>query len=135
VPDKVLEKCSEMPSSGKKESSAVFEVAALRGTDALAQGGQSRRSTSPGVRALERLGLGDFVSIDLTSCEVSPTYTGHRVGAIRCQQVVAAAIAGEGATKPPSIFRPGVRLGGRCTGELLKERGAVSKASSELGAF
>src|SRR6266478_7442949 len=64
VPRQVLEEMLRDAKFGKQETSAVFEVAALRGKDALAQGGESAEHLTEAVRALEAMGLGDFVAID-----------------------------------------------------------------------
>src|SRR5947208_4768908 len=52
VPRQVLEEMLRDAKVGKQETSAVFEVAALRGKDALAQGGQSAAHLPQAVRPL-----------------------------------------------------------------------------------
>jgi len=86
------------------------------------------------VRALEAMGLGDFVSIDLTIVRGLAYYTGNRVGSYSMPASRCARLRG-GATTASDLPALGSAWGDVVLGELLKERGAVSKASSELGAF
>src|SRR5258705_9654019 len=120
---------------GKKESSAVFEVAALRGNDALAQGGQSAEHLTGAVRALEAMGVGVFVSIDVTIVRGLAYYSGivwELVDASKSLRAIAGGGRYDSLLDLPAL---GFGMGEVVLGELLKERGAVSKASSELGAF
>ena len=65
VPKNVLEEMLKEAGYGKKETAAVFDVAALRGKDALAAGGEAAEPLAQAVQALEEMGLADFVSVDL----------------------------------------------------------------------
>ena len=135
VPRHVLEEMLRDAKFGKKESSAVFEVAALRGNDALTQGGQSAEHLTGAVRALEAMGLGDFVSIDLTIVRGLAYYTGivwELFDASKSLRAIAGGGRYDSLLDLPAL---GFGMGDVVLGELLKERGAVSKASSELGAF
>src|SRR5258705_11094919 len=81
------------------------------------------------------MGLGDFVSIDLTIVRGLAYYTGIVWVPVDARQS-SRAIAGRG--RYDSLFdlpALGFGMGDVVLGELLKERGAVSKASAELGAF
>jgi len=135
VPREVLEEMLRDAKFGKKESSAVFEVAALRGTDALAQGGQSAEHLTGAVRALEAMGLGDFVSIDLTIVRGLAYYTGivwELFDASKSLRAIAGGGRYDNLLDLPAL---GFGMGDVVLGELLKERGVAPKASTELGAF
>ncbi len=135
VPRQALEEMLRDARLGKKEASAVFEVAALRGNDALAQGGPSADHLTGAVRALEAMGLGDFVSIDLTIVRGLAYYTGivwELFDASKSLRAIAGGGRYDSLLDLPAL---GFGMGDVVLGELLKERGAVSKASSELGAF
>jgi len=135
VPRQALEEMLRDAKLGKKEASAVFEVAALRGNDALAQGGPSADHLTGAVRALEAMGLGDFVSIDLTIVRGLAYYTGivwELFDASKSLRAIAGGGRYDSLLDLPAL---GFGMGDVVLGELLKERGAVSKASSELGAF
>src|SRR3954470_16210262 len=60
VPKNVLEEMLGEAGYGKRETAAVFEVAALRGKDALVAAGEAAEPLEQAVRALEAMGLGDF---------------------------------------------------------------------------
>src|SRR5258706_11760715 len=135
VPRLVLGEMLRDAKFGKKESSAVFEVAALRGTDALAQGGQSAEHLTGAVRALEAMGLGDFVSIDLTIVRGLAYYTGivwELFDASKSLRAIAGGGRYDSLLDQPAL---GFGMGDVVLGELLKERGVAPKASTELGAF
>src|SRR5260370_559766 len=76
VPKNVLEEMLHDAGYGKREASAVFDVAALRGQDALKAAGETGESLGQAVQALESMGLGEFVSIDLTIVRGLAYYTG-----------------------------------------------------------
>src|SRR5690348_2202156 len=70
--DALAEKLREA-GSGKRETDAVFEIAALRGLDAVVAalakvkgGAEAGESLQRAVDALGAMGLGEFVSVDLT---------------------------------------------------------------------
>jgi len=135
VPRQVLEEMLRDAKFGKQETSAVFEVAALRGKDALAQGGESAEHLTEAVRALEAMGLGDFVAIDLTIVRGLAYYTGIVWELFDTKKELRAIAGGgryDGLLDQPAL---GFGMGDVVLGELLKERGVAPKASSELGAF
>jgi histidyl-tRNA synthetase len=135
VPRQVLEEMLKDARFGKQQTSAVFEVAALRGKDALAQGGQSAEHLTEAVRALEAMGLGDFVSIDLTIVRGLAYYTGivwELFDASKSLRAIAGGGRYDALLDLPAL---GFGMGDVVLGELLKERGAAPKASIELGAF
>src|SRR2546429_293262 len=68
---------------GKRETEAVFEIAALRGLDAVATalgkvkgGEEAGEPLRQAVGALEAMGLGDFLAVDLTIVRGLAYYTG-----------------------------------------------------------
>jgi len=135
VPRQVLEEMLRDAKFGKQETSAVFEVAALRGKDALAQGGESAEHLTEAVRALEAMGLGDFVAIDLTIVRGLAYYTGIVWELFDTKKELRAIAGGgryDGLLDQPAL---GFGMGDVVLGELLKERGIAPKASIELGAF
>jgi histidyl-tRNA synthetase len=135
VPRQVLEEMLRDAKFGKHETSAVFEVAELRGKDALAPGGQSAEYLSEAVRALEAMGLGDFVAIDLTIVRGLAYYTGvvwELFDASKSLRAIAGGGRYDALLNLPAL---GFGMGDVVLGELLKERGPVPKASIELGAF
>jgi histidyl-tRNA synthetase len=87
------------------------------------------------MQALEAMGLGDFVSIDMTIVRGLAYYTGIVWELFDAQKTLRAIAGGgryDGLLDLPAL---GFGMGDVVLGELLKERGAVPKASSELGAF
>ncbi|HYS50727.1 MAG TPA: histidine--tRNA ligase [Burkholderiales bacterium] len=135
VPRQVLEEMLRDAKFSKKEASAVFEVAALRGKDALAEGGQSAEHLTGAVRALEAMGLGDFVSIDLTIVRGLAYYTGivwELFDASKSLRAIAGGGRYDSLLDLPAL---GFGMGDVVLGELLKERAVAPKASIELGAF
>ncbi|HMG19569.1 MAG TPA: ATP phosphoribosyltransferase regulatory subunit, partial [Gemmatimonadales bacterium] len=76
VPKNVLEEMLRDAGYGKRETSAVFDVAALRGQDAIKAAGEAAEALSQAVQSLEAMGLGDYVSIDLTIVRGLAYYTG-----------------------------------------------------------
>jgi histidyl-tRNA synthetase len=81
------------------------------------------------------MGLGDFVSIDLTIVRGLAYYTGIVFELFDAQKSLRAIAGGgryDGLLDLPAL---GFGMGDVVLSELLKERGAVPKATSELGAF
>src|SRR5256712_9432422 len=76
VPKNVLEEMLRDAGYGKRKTSAVFDVAALRGQDALKATGETGESLGQAVHALEAMGLGPFVALDLTIVRGLAYYTG-----------------------------------------------------------
>jgi histidyl-tRNA synthetase len=135
VPKNVLEEMLKEAGYGKKESTAVFDVAGLRGPEALKAAGEVAEPLGQAVQALQSMGLGDFVSIDLTIVRGLAYYTGIVFELFDTQKSLRAIAGGgryDGLLDLPAL---GFGMGDVVLSELLKERGAVPKATSELGAF
>jgi histidyl-tRNA synthetase len=135
VPKNVLEEMLRESGFGNREAGAVFEVAALRGPDALTAGGEAAEPLTQAVQALNQMGLGDFVSVDLTIVRGLAYYTGIVFELFDAQKELRAIAGGgryDGLLDLPAL---GFGMGDVVLGELLKERGVAPKASIELGAF
>lgn len=135
VPKNALEEMLRDAGYGKRETSAVFEVAALRGPEALTVAGEAGEPLAEAVQALTAMGLGDFVSIDLTIVRGLAYYTGIVFELFDAHKALRAIAGGgryDGLLDLPAL---GFGMGDVVLGELLKERGVAPKASTELGAF
>jgi histidyl-tRNA synthetase len=135
LPKNVLEEMLGDAGYGKRETSTVFEVAALRGQDAIKSAGEVAEPLSQAVQALDSMGLGDFVSVDLTIVRGLAYYTGIVFELFDAQKKLRAIAGGgryDGLLDLPAL---GFGMGDVVLGELLKERGVAPKASIELGAF
>jgi len=135
VPKDVLEEMLREAGYGKQETTAVFDVAGLRGKDALAAAGAAAEPLGEAVQALEAMGLGEFVAIDLTIVRGLAYYTGIVFELFDAQKTLRAIAGGgryDGLLDLPAL---GFGMGDVVLGELLKERGVAPKASIELGAF
>jgi len=135
VPKNVLEEMLTGAGLGKGESRAVFEVAELRGPNALKAAGEFAEPLGQAVQALQSMGLGDFVSIDLTIVRGLAYYTGIVFELFDAQKSLRAIAGGgryDGLLDQPAL---GFGMGDVVLGELLKERGVTPKASTGLGAF
>jgi len=135
VPKNVLEEMLRESGFGSRESGAVFEVAALRGPAALKAAGEAAEPLGQAVQALEQMGLGEFVQVDLTIVRGLAYYTGIVWELFDAQKELRAIAGGgryDGLLELPAL---GFGMGDVVLGELLKERGVVPKASIELGAF
>jgi len=135
VPKNVLEDMLKEAGLGKKESTAVFDVAGLRGPEALKAAGAAAEPLGQAVQALRSMGLGDFVSIDLTIVRGLAYYTGIVFELFDAQKALRAIAGGGRYDNLLDLPALGFGMGDVVLGELLKERGAVPKASTELGAF
>lgn len=135
VPKNVLEEMLGEAGYGKRETAAVFDVASLRGWDAIKDAGEAAEPLKAAVGTLEVMGLGDFVSIDLTIVRGLAYYTGIVFELFDAQKALRAIAGGgryDGLLDLPAL---GFGMGDVVLGELLKERGVAPKASIELGAF
>ncbi len=135
VPKNVLEEMLKEAGYGKKESAAVFDVAGLRGPDALKAAGDAAEPLGQAVQALQSMGLGEFVTIDLTIVRGLAYYTGivwELFDAKKSLRAIAGGGRYDGLLDQPAL---GFGMGDVVLGELLKERGATPKASTELGVF
>ncbi len=133
---------------GKRETDAVFEIAGLKGLDAVTAalgkvkgGEEAGEPLRTAVEALGAMGLGDFVAVDLTIVRGLAYYTGIVFELFDAKKALRAISGGgryDGLLKElggldlPAL---GFGMGDVVLGELLKERGALPKASTELGAF
>jgi len=135
VPKNVLEEMLKEAGYGKREAAVVFDVAALRGQEAIQAAGETGEPLAQAVQALEAMGLGDFISVDLTIVRGLAYYTGIVFELFDAQKTLRAIAGGgryDGLLDLPAL---GFGMGDVVLGELLKERGAAPKASTELGAF
>ena len=135
VPKNVLEEMLKESGFGSRESGAVFDVAGFRGPDVLKAAGEAAEPLAQAVQALKHMGLGDFVSIDLTIVRGLAYYTGIVFELFDAQKAMRAIAGGgryDGLLDLPAL---GFGMGDVVLGELLKERGVAPKASTELGAF
>ncbi len=135
VPKNVLEEMLRDAGYGKKETAAVFDVADLQGQAAIEAAGEAGEPLGQALQALEAMGLGAFVSVDLTIVRGLAYYTGIVFELFDAQKKLRA-IAG-GGRYDALLDQPalGFGMGDVVLGELLKERGVAPKASIELGAF
>ena len=135
VPKHVLEEMLTSAGLGKGESRAVFDIAALRGADALKAAGDAAEPLGQVVQALEAMGLGDFVAVDLTIVRGLAYYTGIVWELFDAQKSLRAIAGGGRYDNLLDLPALGFGMGDVVLGELLKEHDAVPKASNELGAF
>jgi histidyl-tRNA synthetase len=135
VPRNVLEEMLTSAGLGKEESRAVFDIAGLRGPEALKAAGDAAEPLGQAVQALEAMGLGDFVSIDMTIVRGLAYYTGIVFELFDAQKALRAIAGGGRYDNLLDLPALGFGMGDVVLGELLKERGAAPKASTELGAF
>jgi histidyl-tRNA synthetase len=142
VPKNVLEEMLKEAGYGKKEAATVFDTAALRGlpdvTAALAKvpgGEEAGEPLKQAVEALVAMELGEFVTVDLTIVRGLAYYTGIVFELFDAQKTLRAIAGGGRYDNLLDLPALGFGMGDVVLGELLKERGAAPKASSELGAF
>ena len=148
VPKDALGEMLREAGVGKRETDAIFEIAALRGSDAVAAalgkikgGEEAGEPLRVAVQALHAMGLGDFVTVDLAIVRGLAYYTGIVFELFDAKKALRA-ICGGGrydgllaALGGPDLPALGFGMGDVVLGELLGERGALPKASTELGAF
>ena len=137
VPRNVLEQMLREAGFGKKEMAGVFEIAELRGPDPKQFGiaGEIIEPLAEAIRALQAMGLGDFVTIDFTIVRGLAYYTGIVFELFDTQKELRAICGGgryDGLLELPAL---GFGMGDVVLGELLKERKVPHQASIELGAF
>src|SRR2546429_758196 len=133
---------------GKRETDAVFEIASLRGLDAVTAalgkvtgGDEAGEPLRQAVRALEAMGLRDLVAVDLTIVRGLAYYTGIVFELFDTGKSLRAVCGGGrydgllkalGGVDLPAL---GFGMGDVVLGELLKERGPADQASTKLDAF
>src|ERR1044071_1617456 len=141
VPKNVLEEMMKEAGFGSREAGAVFDVAALRGDDALAAAGEAAEPLSQAVRALQAMGLGEFVSVDLTIVRGLAYYTGIVFELFDAQRTLRAVCGGGrydgllkalGGVDLPAV---GFGMGDVVLGELLKSRPQAAETARRLDAF
>jgi len=148
VPKEALGEMLREAGIGKRETDAVFEIATLRGIDAVTQAlakvkgeeeaGEPLRTA---VEALGAMDLGDFVQVDLSIVRGLAYYTGIVFELFDSAKQLRAICGGgryDGLLKSlggPDLPALGFGMGDVVLGELLKERHVAPKASTELGAF
>ena len=148
VPKDALGEMLSAAGVGKRETDAVFEIAALRGLEAVSDalgkvkgGAEAGEPLRTAVEALNAMGLGDFVQVDLTIVRGLAYYTGIVFELFDAQRTLRAGCGGGrfdgllqalGGLDLPAL---GFGMGDVVLGELLKERRASHAVSSELGAF
>jgi histidyl-tRNA synthetase len=148
VPREGLEAMLHAAGLGNGESRAVLEIATLRGLEAVTAalanvkgGEEAGEPLRTAIEALTAMGLGEFVQVDLTIVRGLAYYTGIVFELFDSAKRLRA-ICGGGryddllkALGGPDLPALGFGMGDVVLGELLKERGVVPKASTELGAF
>jgi histidyl-tRNA synthetase len=133
---------------GKRETDAVFEIAALRGLKAVETalgkvkgGAEAGDPLRQAVAALEAMELGDFVAVDLTIVRGLAYYTGIVFELFDTRKKLRAICGGGrydgllkalGGVDLPAL---GFGMGDVVLTELLTERGAADQASTKLDAF
>ncbi|MBI1966498.1 MAG: histidine--tRNA ligase [Gemmatimonadetes bacterium] len=148
VPKDVLAEGLREAGVGSRETDAVFEIAELRGleavTAALAKvrgGAEAGEPLAEACRLLDAMGLAGFVEIDLTIVRGLAYYTGIVFELFDAGKSLRAICGGgryDGLLKALSgVDLPalGFGMGDVVLGELLKERGFAPAASARLDAF
>ena len=131
-----------------KAIDAVFEIAQLRGLPAVSaalaavQGGEDAgEPLRESCRALQAMGLADFVEVDLTIVRGLAYYTGIVFELFDTGRSLRAVCGGGrydrllGELAGVDLPCVGFGMGDVVLGELLKERGVAVKASGKLDAF
>src|SRR3989454_1728606 len=148
IPREALAEILSKAGIGKRETDAVFEIAALRGLDAVLSalgkvtGGEGAgEPLRQAVGALEAMGLGEFVAVDLTIVRGLAYYTGIVFELFDTGKSLRAVCGGGrydgllkalGGVDLPAL---GFGMGDVVLGELLKERGPADQAPGQLDAF
>jgi len=148
VPQEALAESLAKVGIARREASIVFEVANLRSietvTAALAKvegGEEAGEPLRQAVGALEAMGLGEFVAVDLTIVRGLAYYTGIVFELFDTGKSLRAICGGGrydgllkalGGVDLPAL---GFGMGDVVLGELLKERGPADQASTKLDAF
>jgi histidyl-tRNA synthetase len=135
VPKNVLEEMLKEAGYGKRETEKVFEVASLRGEEALKAAGEAGEPLIAAAQALKAMGLADFISIDMTIVRGLAYYTGLVWELFDAKKSLRAIAGGGRYDQLLDLPALGFGMGDVVLGELLKEHGGVPEASTELGAF
>jgi len=135
VPQNVLREMLGEAGFSENQTTAVFSTANF-GKEALDLAPDDvKEPLSTAMKALEEMGLADFLKIDLTIVRGLAYYTGIVWELFDAQKTLRAIAGGgryDGLLDLPAL---GFGMGDVVLGELLKERGVAPKASIELGAF
>src|SRR6267143_1619586 len=147
VPKEALAEILTKAGIGKRETDAVFEIVALRGLDAvtaaLGKVGGGEEAGEPlrqAVGALEAMGLGDFILVDLTIVRGLAYYTGIVFELFDTGKSLRAICGGGrydgllkalGGVDLPAL---GFGMGDVVLGELLRERKGSFEASARHAA-
>src|SRR5712691_6204568 len=148
VPREAIAEILSKAGIGKRETDAVFEIAALRGLDAVlpalgkVQGGEEAgEPLRQAVGALQAMGLGDFVAVDLTFVRGLAYSTGIVFELFDTGKSLRA-ICGGGRydhliKEIAGVDLPcvGFGMGDVVLGELLRERKSGVEAPGQLDAF
>ena len=148
VPQDALAEVLAKGGLASHQASVVFEVASLRSIDrvsaALAKvkgGEEAGESIRTAVEALRAMGLGEFVSVDLTIVRGLAYYTGIVFELFDTGKKLRAICGGGrydgllkalGGVDLPAL---GFGMGDVVLGELLRERAPADQASTQLDAF
>lgn len=148
VPHDVLVEMLRAGGVGKAEAAAVFEIAGLRGVDAVTgalgkvKGGEEAgQPLVEAVHALDAIGLKDFVEVDMTIVRGLAYYTGivfELFDAARSARAICGGGRYDGLLKAlggldlPAL---GFGMGDVVLGDLLTARGGLPEASARLDAF
>jgi histidyl-tRNA synthetase len=148
VPQEALAEILAKVGIARREATIVFEVASLRSVDtvtaALAKvdgGEEAGEPLRQAVGALDAMGLGEFVAVDLTIVRGLAYYTGIVFELFDTGKSLRAICGGGrydgllkalGGVDLPAL---GFGMGDVVLGELLKERGPADQASTKLDAF
>src|SRR2546422_955633 len=148
VPKEALAEILAKAGIGKRETDAVLEIASLRGLDAVltalgkVKGGEEAgEPLRQAVGALQAMGLGDFVAVDLTIVRGLAYYTGIVFELFDTGKSLRAVCGGGrydgllkalGGVDLPAL---GFGMGDVVLGELLKERKSSFEAPGQLDAF
>src|SRR5919204_2349455 len=135
VPKNVLEEMLKEAGYGKRETEKVFEVASLRGEEALKAAGEAGEPLIAAAQGLKAMGLADFISIDMTIVRGLAYYTGLVWELFDAKKSLRAIAGGGRYDQLLDLPALGFGMGDVVLGELLKEHGGVPEASTELGAF
>ncbi len=136
APESLLVEGGKIPWAGLRDLDRASDVLA-----SLPGGPESLEPLRDVMGALQHMGLGEFVELDLSIVRGLAYYTGVVFELFDKQRKLRAICGGGrydgllGAAGGPDLPALGFGMGDVVLGELLKERGVAPKASTELGAF
>jgi len=136
APESLVVEGGKIPWAGLRDLDRASDVLA-----SLPGGPASIEPLREVMGALQHMGLGEFVELDLSIVRGLAYYTGVVFELFDKQRKLRAICGGGrydgllGAAGGPDLPALGFGMGDVVLGELLKERGVAPKASTELGAF